>query len=58
MWNIEYHWVLWGFTLRGVTVTCYTDDTFVMTYGSNHSEAKILATGGAVAVSDTGFGAS
>jgi hypothetical protein len=46
LWNIGYDWVLRGATLRGVSVTCYADDTLVLARGSTYREAAYLATAG------------
>jgi hypothetical protein len=46
LWNIGYDWVLRGTTLRGVSLTCYADDTLVLACGRNHREAAYLATAG------------
>lgn len=46
LWNIGYDWVLRGVMVRGVSLTCYADDTLVLARGRNHREAAYLATAG------------
>jgi endonuclease/exonuclease/phosphatase (EEP) superfamily protein YafD len=50
LWNIGYDWVLRGAMIRGVSLTCYADDTLVLARAKNHREAAYLATAGVALV--------
>ena len=52
LWNIGYDWLLRGTLLRGMSVTCYADDTLVTACGREFPSAACLASIGGTLVAE------